>query len=155
MKAARKAPAQVAAELGQWLVENGQIVSTFNAVQGFLNLSISDAFWLEQLHDMAANEHYGDSTEKRGLMMVEYSSPNTNKPLHLGHVRNNLLGYSIAQIQQSNNIRLFQIAKRTGCKFSFGSDAHTMRHQQQFKNFYVVAGILNLTEDDLCDFVRG
>ena len=102
VKAARKAPAQVAAELGQWLVENGQIVSTFNAVQGFLNLSINDAFWLEQLRDMAANEHYGDSTEKRGLMMVEYSSPNTNKPLHLGHVRNNLLGYSIAQIQEAN-----------------------------------------------------
>ena len=102
VKAARKAPAQVAAELGQWLVENGQIVSTFNAVQGFLNLSISDAFWLEQLRDMAANKHYGDSTEKRGLMMVEYSSPNTNKPLHLGHVRNNLLGYSIAQIQEAN-----------------------------------------------------
>lgn len=102
VKAARKAPAQVAAELGQWLVENGQIVSTFNAVQGFLNLSISDAFWLEQLRDMAANKHYGDSTDKRGLMMVEYSSPNTNKPLHLGHVRNNLLGYSIAQIQEAN-----------------------------------------------------
>ena len=102
VKAARKAPALVAAELGQWLVENGKIVSTFNAVQGFLNLSISDAFWLEQLRDMAANEHYGDSTEKRGLMMVEYSSPNTNKPLHLGHVRNNLLGYSIAQIQEAN-----------------------------------------------------
>ena len=102
VKAARKAPAQVAAELGQWLVENGQIISKFNAVQGFLNLSISDAFWLEQLRDMAANEHYGDSTEKRGLMMVEYSSPNTNKPLHLGHVRNNLLGYSIAQIQEAN-----------------------------------------------------
>ena len=102
VKAARKAPAQVAQELGQWLVENGQIVSTFNAVQGFLNLSISDAFWLEQLRDMAANKHYGDSTEKRGLMMVEYSSPNTNKPLHLGHVRNNLLGYSIAQIQEAN-----------------------------------------------------
>ena len=102
VKAARKAPALVAAELGQWLVENGKIVSTFNAVQGFLNLSISDAFWLEQLRDMAANKHYGDSTEKRGLMMVEYSSPNTNKPLHLGHVRNNLLGYSIAQIQEAN-----------------------------------------------------
>ena len=102
VKAARKAPAQVAAELGQWLVENGQIISTFNAVQGFLNLSISDAFWLEQLRDMATNKHYGDSTEKRGLMMVEYSSPNTNKPLHLGHVRNNLLGYSIAQIQEAN-----------------------------------------------------
>lgn len=102
VKAARKAPAQVAAELGQWLQDNGQILSKFNAVQGFLNLSISDAFWLEQLRDMAANEHYGDSTEKRGLMMVEYSSPNTNKPLHLGHVRNNLLGYSIAQIQEAN-----------------------------------------------------
>ena len=102
VKAARKAPAQVAAELGQWLVENGHIISKFNAVQGFLNLSISDTFWLEQLRDMAANEHYGDSTEKRGLMMVEYSSPNTNKPLHLGHVRNNLLGYSIAQIQEAN-----------------------------------------------------
>ena len=118
VKAARKAPAQVAAELGQWLLENGtpnsskkaggdacapgQIISKFNAVQGFLNLSISDAFWLEQLRDMAANEHYGDSTEKRGLMMVEYSSPNTNKPLHLGHVRNNLLGYSIAQIEEAN-----------------------------------------------------
>lgn len=102
VKAARKAPAQVAAELGQWLQDNGQIISKFNAVQGFLNLSISDAFWLEQLRDMAANEHYGDSTEKRGLMMVEYSSPNTNKPLHLGHVRNNLLGYSIAQIQEAN-----------------------------------------------------
>ena len=81
VKAARKAPAQVAAELGQWLVENGQIVSSFNAVQGFLKLSISDAFWLEQLRDRAANEHYGDSTEKRGLMMVEYWSPSTHKPL--------------------------------------------------------------------------
>lgn len=102
VKIARKAPAQVAQELGQWLQDNGQIISKFNAVQGFLNLSISDAFWLEQLRDMAANEHYGDSTEKRGLMMVEYSSPNTNKPLHLGHVRNNLLGYSIAQIEEAN-----------------------------------------------------
>ena len=118
VKIARKAPVQVAQELGQWLLENGtpnsskkasedacasgQIISKFNAVQGFLNLSISDAFWLEQLRDMAANEYYGDSTEKRGLMMVEYSSPNTNKPLHLGHVRNNLLGYSIAQIEEAN-----------------------------------------------------
>ncbi|MGN0235303.1 MAG: arginine--tRNA ligase [Paludibacteraceae bacterium] len=102
VKAARKAPVQVGTELGQWLQDNGQIISKYNAVQGFLNLSISDAFWLEQLRDMAANEHYGDSREKRGLMMVEYSSPNTNKPLHLGHVRNNLLGYSIAQIQEAN-----------------------------------------------------
>lgn len=62
--------------------------------------------------------------------------------------------YSIAQIRQSNNIRLLEIARYCGCKFTFGSDAHTMAHQHQFKNFYVVAGILNLTEDDLCDLAR-
>lgn len=102
VKAARKAPAQVATELGEWLVANASIVSKYNAVQGFVNLSINDAYWLEQLAAISATEHYGNCEEKRGLMMVEYSSPNTNKPLHLGHVRNNLLGYAIAQIQEAN-----------------------------------------------------
>ena len=102
VKAARKAPAQVAAELGQWLQENSTIISKFNAVQGFLNLSIADGFWLEQLAAIADDTQYGNAKTPRGLMMVEYSSPNTNKPLHLGHVRNNLLGYSIAQIQEAN-----------------------------------------------------
>ena len=125
VKAARKAPAQVAAEIGEWMCNNVQgnnvqctksIISKYNAVQGFLNLSISDSFWVEQLKAIDAEESYGrfnrpDNTpapcgEGRGgvspLMMVEYSSPNTNKPLHLGHVRNNLLGYSIAQIQEAN-----------------------------------------------------
>ena len=95
---------------------NGQIVNKFNAVQGFLNLSISDAFWVEQLKAIDADENYGRFKCPNGkindqmvngqmvhpLMMVEYSSPNTNKPLHLGHVRNNLLGYSIAKIQEAN-----------------------------------------------------
>ena len=102
VKAARKAPAQVATELGQWIVDKQLIVSKFNAVQGFLNLSISDSFWLEQLGAIASDTAYGNAKTARGLMMVEYSSPNTNKPLHLGHVRNNLLGYSIAQIQEAN-----------------------------------------------------
>ena len=117
VKMARKAPAQVAAEIGEWLMANGEeLIAKYNAVQGFLNLSISDAFWIDQLKAIDADEHYGHFEQpsekalpfRKGegvgspLMMVEYSSPNTNKPLHLGHVRNNLLGYSIAQIQEAN-----------------------------------------------------
>ena len=117
VKIARKAPAQVAAEIGEWLMANGEeLIAKYNAVQGFLNLSISDAFWIDQLKAIDADNQYGHferPSEKAlpfregegvgsPLMMVEYSSPNTNKPLHLGHVRNNLLGYSIAQIQEAN-----------------------------------------------------
>ena len=115
VKLARKAPAQVAAEIGEELMKS-ELVAKYNAVQGFLNLSISDAFWIEQLQAIDADENYGRferpsekalpfrEGEEVGspLMMVEYSSPNTNKPLHLGHVRNNLLGYSIAKIQEAN-----------------------------------------------------
>ena len=115
VKLARKAPAQVAAEIGEELMKS-ELVAKYNAVQGFLNLSISDAFWVEQLRAIDADEHYGRferPSEKAlpfrewegvgsPLMMVEYSSPNTNKPLHLGHVRNNLLSYSIAKIQEAN-----------------------------------------------------
>ena len=103
VKAARKAPAQVAQEVGEALV--GELVEKFNAVQGFLNLSIAQSYWVEQLQGIAATENYGQLSRgegKKPLMMVEYSSPNTNKPLHLGHVRNNLLGYSIAKIQEAN-----------------------------------------------------
>ena len=103
VKAARKAPAQVAQEVGEALV--GELVEKYNAVQGFLNLSIAQSYWLEQLQGIAAAENYGQLSRGEGekpLMMVEYSSPNTNKPLHLGHVRNNLLGYSIAKIQEAN-----------------------------------------------------
>ena len=101
VKMARKAPAQVAAEIGEELAKS-DLVDKYNAVQGFLNLSISDAFWVEQLKTIDADNQYGRQADRHQLMMVEYSSPNTNKPLHLGHVRNNLLGYSIAQIQKAN-----------------------------------------------------
>lgn len=103
VKAARKAPAMVAQEVGEAL--QGGLIEKFNAVQGFLNLSIAQSYWIEQLQTIAATEAYGQLTRGEGekpLMMVEYSSPNTNKPLHLGHVRNNLLGYSIAKIQEAN-----------------------------------------------------
>ena len=106
VKLARKAPAQVAAEIGGELVKS-ELVAKFNAVQGFLNLSIDDAFWIKQLEAIDTDEHYGNyarqaNNGEQPLMMVEYSSPNTNKPLHLGHVRNNLLGFSIAKIQEAN-----------------------------------------------------
>ncbi len=103
VKLARKAPAQVAEEIGNWLLVNGEgLIAKYNAVQGFLNLVIDDAFWVKQLEAIDADANYGQQPDRHQLMMVEYSSPNTNKPLHLGHVRNNLLGYSIAQIQEAN-----------------------------------------------------
>ena len=103
VKAARKAPQMVGQEIGDWLMTNAEgLIARYNAVQGFLNLSIADAWWISQLQAIQADENYGMWPKNDRLMMVEYSSPNTNKPLHLGHVRNNLLGYSIARIQEAN-----------------------------------------------------
>ena len=104
LKISKKRPEETAQEIGQYLVENCKAVATFNVVKGFLNLTVADATWVELLSDINADELYG---EKRAvadapLVMVEYSSPNTNKPLHLGHVRNNLLGWSLAQIMEAN-----------------------------------------------------
>ena len=107
VKAARKAPAQVAAEIGEYLQARcPQLVERYNAVQGFLNLVIAGSYWLQALRDIAADDNYGCQPDRHQLMMVEYSSPNTNKPLHLGHVRNNLLGASIARIQEANGWRV-------------------------------------------------
>ena len=104
VKMARKSPEQTGQEIGQYLVDNCEAVSKFNVVKGFLNLSIADAAWLNLLADIDKDDHYGEKTadESSPLVMIEYSSPNTNKPLHLGHVRNNLLGWSLAQIMEAN-----------------------------------------------------
>ena len=100
VKAAKKSPEQTAQEIGQYLVDNCAAVEKFNVVKGFLNLSIGDGAWLELLQAMDSDA--ATPNEKRGLCMIEYSSPNTNKPLHLGHVRNNLLGWSLAKIMEAN-----------------------------------------------------
>ena len=104
VKMARKSPEQTGQELGEYLVANCDAISKFNVVKGFLNLSISDEAWLNLLADIDKDDHYGEKTasEQSPLVMIEYSSPNTNKPLHLGHVRNNLLGWSLAQIMEAN-----------------------------------------------------
>ena len=108
LKASRKAPEATATEIGQWLVENEPAVSAFNAVKGFLNLTIAPDFWAETLMHVAATPDFGlrAATPDSPLVMVEYSSPNTNKPLHLGHVRNNLLGYSLSRILEANGNRV-------------------------------------------------
>ncbi|MDE6439309.1 MAG: arginine--tRNA ligase, partial [Muribaculaceae bacterium] len=100
VKAARKSPEAVGTEIGQWLVDNEPAVDRFNVIKGFLNLVIEPTFWNSVLEHINATDNFGITapTEASPLVMVEYSSPNTNKPLHLGHVRNNLLGYSLAEI---------------------------------------------------------
>ena len=100
VKAARKSPEMVGEEIGRWLVDNEPAVDRFNVVKGFLNIVIEHTFWCSVLEHIEDTPDFGITAPKADspLVMVEYSSPNTNKPLHLGHVRNNLLGYSLAEI---------------------------------------------------------
>ena len=108
LKISRKKPEDTAHDIGQWLQQNCEAVSQFNVVKGFLNLVIAPAAWISLLADINADEHFGEkqATAESPLVMIEYSSPNTNKPLHLGHVRNNLLGWSLAQIMAANGNRV-------------------------------------------------
>ena len=104
VKAAKKSPEQTAQEIGEYLQANCVAVEKFNVVKGFLNLSVGDGAWLKLLETIDQDETFGmkQATDDSPLVMIEYSSPNTNKPLHLGHVRNNLLGWSLAQIMAAN-----------------------------------------------------
>jgi len=104
LKISKKKPEDTAAEIGEWMKQNCKAVADYNVVKGFLNIVIDTAAWIGMLNDINADEHYGEKqvTEDSPLVMIEYSSPNTNKPLHLGHVRNNLLGWSLAQIMAAN-----------------------------------------------------
>ncbi len=107
-KVARKSPEQTAEEIGQYLVEHCSAVDKYNVVKGFLNLSVGQGAWLQLLQAIDSDECFGmkKATEESPLVMIEYSSPNTNKPLHLGHVRNNLLGWSLAKIMEANGNRV-------------------------------------------------
>ena len=108
LKASHKAPEATAVEIGEYLQAHCPAVARFNAVKGFLNLSLNDTLWLDTFRAIEADERYGftEATPDSQLVMIEYSSPNTNKPLHLGHVRNNLLGYSLAQILKANGYKV-------------------------------------------------
>lgn len=104
LKMSRKGPEQTAQEIGEYLKANEPAVASFNVIKGFLNLTIASATWIQLLNEIQADEQYGfvKPTEASPLVMIEYSSPNTNKPLHLGHVRNNLLGNALANILAAN-----------------------------------------------------
>ncbi len=107
-KAARKGPEQAANEIGEYLKANEPLITAFNVIKGFLNLSIAQNYWLQTLAAINANDTFGtaSATEESPLVMIEYSSPNTNKPLHLGHIRNNLLGFSLGEIVKANGQKL-------------------------------------------------
>ena len=109
IKFSKKSPEQTALELGSYLQEKVETIVGFNVVKGFLNLSIADSFWIEQLYSVINKENYGKFPANGKRVMVEYSSPNTNKPLHLGHVRNNLLGYSVAEILEASGCEVYKV----------------------------------------------
>ena len=110
LKISRKKPEDTAEEIGAYLKEHCEAVADYNVVKGFLNLTISTEAWVGLLNDINAQPHFGERqpTEDSPLVMVEYSSPNTNKPLHLGHVRNNLLGWSLAKIMEANGNKVIK-----------------------------------------------
>jgi len=109
LKVTKKSPEQSAEEIGKWLLGNSDIANSYNVVKGFLNVSIKDEVWLDQFNVWARDENFGKSTSSTGkTFMVEYSSPNTNKPLHLGHLRNNFLGYSVAEILKANGHEVYK-----------------------------------------------
>ncbi len=108
VKAARKSPEQAGQEIGEYLQQHEPIISKFNVIKGFLNLSISSSYWVELLNDIQSQAEFGTkkADENSELVMIEYSSPNTNKPLHLGHIRNNLLGFSLSEIMKANGYKV-------------------------------------------------
>ncbi len=109
-KPARKSPDAVATEIGEHIAKNSAFISGFNVVKGFLNISLHDSFWIDFLHHANKQGHFGFKMEGASgkTIMLEYSSPNTNKPLHLGHIRNNLLGYSVAAILKANGHKVIK-----------------------------------------------
>ena len=109
LKLSRKSPEATANEIGEHIVANTPQISSFNVIKGFLNLVLAPAFWAECFNEIASAENYGDAAPSGRTIMIEYSSPNTNKPLHLGHIRNNLLGYSVAQILKANGHNVIKV----------------------------------------------
>ena len=108
LRQSKKSPEQTAQEIGEYLLQHEPAIAAYNVIKGFLNLTIAGSCWIDLLNSVNSQPNYGitPTTEQSPLVMIEYSSPNTNKPLHLGHVRNNLLGYSLAEILKANGYRV-------------------------------------------------
>ncbi|MCC5930842.1 MAG: arginine--tRNA ligase [Cyclobacteriaceae bacterium] len=109
LKISKKKPEETATIIGQYIISNSKIAESFNVVKGFLNIKISSATWLQRLLDIQQNQHYGRKAKNNQKVVVEYSSPNTNKPLHLGHLRNNFLGYSVSCILEAEGYEVIKV----------------------------------------------
>ena len=109
LRASRKSPEATATELGEKIVASTPEIKGFNVIKGFLNLSVDTSFWAARFGEIVASENYGMAPATGRTIMIEYSSPNTNKPLHLGHIRNNLLGYSVATILKANGHNVIKV----------------------------------------------
>ena len=109
LKRSRKSPEATANEIGEYMVANCKEVAAYNVIKGFLNISLDPSFWSERFGEVYACENFGEGEPTGKTIMIEYSSPNTNKPLHLGHIRNNLLGYSVAQILKANGNNVIKV----------------------------------------------
>lgn len=108
LRLSRKSPEATAAEIGEYLQTHVPEIRSFNVIKGFLNLTLDSSFWQARFAEIVADEHFGEAPATGRTVMIEYSSPNTNKPLHLGHIRNNLLGYSVAQILKANGHKVIK-----------------------------------------------
>lgn len=109
LRISKKNPEATAAEIGEWVAANCTDVKSYNVIKGFLNIELSEQFWLSVLSDISTTENFGFAPSTSRTVLVEYSSPNTNKPLHLGHVRNNLLGYSVSRILEAAGNRVVKV----------------------------------------------
>ena len=113
----KKSPEETGKQLGEYLKNHIDEIKDYNVVKGFLNIEISSAYWLEVLNEIKQDPRYGYVQQESGhSYMIEYSSPNTNKPLHLGHIRNNLLGWSVSEIQKANGhlVRMVNLVNDRG-----------------------------------------
>ena len=108
LKISKKSPEETAKDIGEYLKSNNKTVANYNVVKGFLNIELATDYWISLINEITQKEKHGyvDADENSPLMMIEYSSPNTNKPLHLGHIRNNLLGYSLSRIAAANGYKV-------------------------------------------------
>jgi arginyl-tRNA synthetase len=109
LKISKKKPEETASIIGEYIINNSQLAESFNVVKGFLNIKISSDVWLSRLQDIQRNQNYGQKVKNDLKVVVEYSSPNTNKPLHLGHLRNNFLGYSVACILEAEGYEVIKV----------------------------------------------
>ena len=109
LKTSRKSPEATATEIGGYIKENEPMVESFNVVKGFLNIKLSEEFWKNVFTEINAAENYGQLPATGKTVMIEFSSPNTNKPLHLGHIRNNLLGWSVSRLLEANGHNVLRV----------------------------------------------